>query len=148
MARRAVISLRGLVIAHRQAGRNLINGLHREVINLIEAQLSGCVLFLHARPPPRWMSVPSRSGARMDMEARNGPLAVADWTMATIAVAITYFSVPLPFVSVAGPVSLSLAWVAASVTVCIARPCAAWGWRGRSGLPACPRHDPESRFGD
>src|SRR4051812_18554408 len=50
MARRAVIRLRGPVIALRKAGRNLINGLHREGINLSQAQLSGCAL-AHARPP-------------------------------------------------------------------------------------------------
>src|SRR3954465_12134268 len=27
-------------------------------------------------------------------------------------------------------------------------PCAAWGWRGRSGLPACPRRARDSRCGD
>jgi hypothetical protein len=37
MARRAVIRLRGSVIAHRRAGRDLINGLHGEVINLVQA---------------------------------------------------------------------------------------------------------------
>src|SRR4051794_36981976 len=41
MARRAVIRLRGPVIALRKAGRNLINGLHREgSVELIETDMA------------------------------------------------------------------------------------------------------------
>src|SRR5215207_10861765 len=61
MARRAIIGFRGPVIAHRKASRNLINGLHREVINLIKAQLPGFVLLVHARSLPHWTSVPSET---------------------------------------------------------------------------------------
>src|SRR3954454_8100118 len=96
MARRAVICLQGSVLPHRKAGHNLINGLHREVINLSQAQLSGCVR-AHAHPMPHWMSVPRRSGALTDAEVRNGPRAVADVTTATIAVAITLLFGALAF---------------------------------------------------
>src|SRR3954452_24590275 len=58
MARRAVIGFRGPVISHRKAGRNLIDGLHREVIDLIKAQLLGFVLLVHAQPLPCWMPAP------------------------------------------------------------------------------------------
>src|SRR3954465_10687084 len=54
MARRAVIGFRGPVLSHRKAGRNLIDGLHREVIDLIKAQLLRFVL-VHAPPLPCWM---------------------------------------------------------------------------------------------
>src|SRR3954447_3199607 len=65
-----LISFRGPVISHRTAGRNLIDGLHREGVNLIKAQLPGFVL-VHARPLPRWLcaatvqhprAVPAHSG--------------------------------------------------------------------------------------